>query len=295
VAEALAAEASWVDPLAEESLLVGGVYGLLMLVGLVVDVWLIRWWFSHRPPWVSRVNLMAWRPWSWPQARPVILLMLSLFLGFFMVQLLVLGVLGERFLLEPGTWVLIQSLIVHWPVLACLVIILSRRRISWARAFGIRGNHLLKDLGLGVLLYLAIIPPVAAGSWLYMFALQLFGYQPGLQDVALAITDESSFISQFYLFMLGMLIAPFYEELIFRGVALPLLVRRWGMLRALLFISFFFAVIHAHIPSFAGLFLLALALAGAYTWTGSLMVPIVMHSLFNAVNLGLLSYLRHGI
>ena len=40
-----------------------------------------------------------------------------------------------------------------------------------------------------------------------------------------------------------------------------------------------FAAIHAHIPSLAGLFVLAVALTLVYEGAGSLWAPILMHSL----------------
>ena len=44
-----------------------------------------------------------------------------------------------------------------------------------------------------------------------------------------------------------------------------------------------FAAIHAHIPSLAGLFVLAVALTLVYEGAGSLWAPILMHSLFNGL------------
>jgi CAAX amino terminal protease family. len=44
-----------------------------------------------------------------------------------------------------------------------------------------------------------------------------------------------------------------------------------------------FAAIHAHIPSLAGLFVLAVTLTLVYQSTGSLWTPMLMHALFNAV------------
>jgi membrane protease YdiL (CAAX protease family) len=44
-----------------------------------------------------------------------------------------------------------------------------------------------------------------------------------------------------------------------------------------------FAASHMHLPSVAPLFVFALGLGLSYELTGSLLVPITMHALFNAV------------
>jgi membrane protease YdiL (CAAX protease family) len=51
----------------------------------------------------------------------------------------------------------------------------------------------------------------------------------------------------------------------------------------MLIVSAIFALSHAHLPSLVPLFALAIGLALAYELTGSLLVPIGMHALFNAV------------
>jgi membrane protease YdiL (CAAX protease family) len=81
----------------------------------------------------------------------------------------------------------------------------------------------------------------------------------------------------------ALVIAPVAEELIFRGYIFGLLCRYVGKWWALLISALFFAAIHAHIPSLAGLLALAITLSLVYEGTGSLWAPILMHSLFNAI------------
>ncbi len=57
-------------------------------------------------------------------------------------------------------------------------------------------------------------------------------------------------------------------------------------------VSFLFALIHGSAAIFIPLFALALALTWLYEKTGNLLAPIVVHGLFNAVNLVLLILAR---
>ena len=87
-------------------------------------------------------------------------------------------------------------------------------------------------------------------------------------------------------------VAPIFEEILFRGIALPLLARRWGVAPAVVAVSAFFAVIHLHVPSLVPLFIIAVSFSLGYLYTGSLLAPVVMHALFNGVNLWILAGLK---
>ena len=51
-----------------------------------------------------------------------------------------------------------------------------------------------------------------------------------------------------------------------------------------------FAAVHAHLPSFAPLFVLGACFAIAYEWSGSILVPMTMHACFNAITLTALAF-----
>jgi membrane protease YdiL (CAAX protease family) len=58
-----------------------------------------------------------------------------------------------------------------------------------------------------------------------------------------------------------------------------------GPLGAGLAACLLFAAFHTNLAAFGGLFVLAVCLNLAYERTGSLLVPIAMHALFNLANL----------
>jgi membrane protease YdiL (CAAX protease family) len=97
----------------------------------------------------------------------------------------------------------------------------------------------------------------------------------------------------------AVLLAPLFEEMLFRGhlqtllllvlsksVMRPSPAARWG---AVCFTSLLFTAIHPW-WSWPGIFFLSLCLGYAYERTGNLMAPILIHAMFNGFNT-LTSYL----
>lgn len=90
----------------------------------------------------------------------------------------------------------------------------------------------------------------------------------------------------------AVLIGPLFEEIVFRGVLQTSLMRlmhgrRW---LALLLSATVFSAIHAWvvpIQALAPLFVLGLVFGYLYERTGSLLTPIVAHSVFNATNIAI--------
>ena len=83
-------------------------------------------------------------------------------------------------------------------------------------------------------------------------------------------------------------LAPAMEEFLFRGFFYPIFKRYGGAVASAIITSGLFALLHGSVGALGALFLLALALTTAYEWSGSLLVPICMHALFNSLNLLLL-------
>jgi membrane protease YdiL (CAAX protease family) len=85
-------------------------------------------------------------------------------------------------------------------------------------------------------------------------------------------------------FVLGVLIAPVIEEMLYRGVILHRLSRRWGVRGGVVASSLLFALMHFSLPLLSR-FLLGVILANAFIKTRTLLVPIVMHATFNGLAL----------
>ena len=94
--------------------------------------------------------------------------------------------------------------------------------------------------------------------------------------------------------LLGLVLAPIVEEVVFRGVLLPALSSRLGHWTATALSSAGFAAVHLYAFSIPPIFVLAVLLAVSFIRTRSLWVPIVAHALFNGIGIGLV-YLARGM
>jgi membrane protease YdiL (CAAX protease family) len=91
--------------------------------------------------------------------------------------------------------------------------------------------------------------------------------------------------------VMAIVVAPVAEEMIFRGYLYPVAKRTVGPLLSLGATSLLFAALHGHAASVPALFTLAVCLGLAYEKTGSLLVPMVMHAVFNAVSVAAILFL----
>ena len=85
-------------------------------------------------------------------------------------------------------------------------------------------------------------------------------------------------------------VAPATEEFLFRFFLYGVLRRYFGRFFGLFGNSLLFAAVHTHLPSFAPLFVLASCFTLAYEWSGSILVSMTMHSLFNSLTLIALAF-----
>jgi membrane protease YdiL (CAAX protease family) len=85
-------------------------------------------------------------------------------------------------------------------------------------------------------------------------------------------------------------VAPVAEEFIFRFFLYGVFKRYFGKLPGLVLNASLFAAVHTHLPSFAPLFVLGSCFTIAYEWSGSILVSMTMHALFNSLTLTLLAF-----
>lgn len=164
--------------------------------------------------------------------------------------------------------------------LLILRLIGKERKCGWDRDFGMQPCK-LKLLPLSLAIYFSSIIVLGISTMIYHKVLeQDFGIQTDLQDVVLLIANSRSWVRVGFI-LLAVVVAPLYEELIFRGVFFAYLVRRTGLGPAMVAVSLVFALVHFHIPSLLPLFLLSIVLCLAYWRTGSLWTNIGVHALFN--------------
>jgi len=116
---------------------------------------------------------------------------------------------------------------------------------------------------------------------------------PGAHELLTIFGDEPSRALRALIILSAIVLAPMYEEMLFRGHVQTMLVAAFSKLTgrdgaaprwlAILVTAGFFAVVH---PAWMAppIFVLAIALGYTYEKTANLWAPIVMHSLFNLVS-----------
>ena len=145
---------------------------------------------------------------------------------------------------------------------------------------------MIKAFYKGIIYGLAVIPPVMLLSLIVNTVINRLGYESSSQDVFrwLEKDDMASGARCFTLFAIVFL-APVIEELLFRGILLPSLLKGRSFLFAALLSGTYFATVHFHAPSFIPLLSLSLLFSAGFAATGSIVTPIVMHTLFNFAGL----------
>lgn len=176
---------------------------------------------------------------------------------------------------------LIQGGVLFAATVGAIVGFLRMRGIAPARVFGLRRVHFFKALALAFALLLAAYPLILCAGGLMQRAL---GPQAEPQEVVKFIADSSKHARHTAIIVaafLAILCAPVAEELIFRGYLYGVMKRYLGMGAGAIFSAAIFAAMHLNLASLPALFVLALCLTLAYEATGSLLVNMSMHALFN--------------
>jgi uncharacterized protein len=146
---------------------------------------------------------------------------------------------------------------------------------------------LKRALSTAVVLLLAATPLIVFAEVLTQGA---FGGGSSRQEIVELFSNSSTISQRVMVIVLAVVIAPIAEEFIFRFFIYGVLRRYFGIAIGLAFNSLLFAAAHTHLPSAAPLFVLGGCFTVAYEWSGSILVSMGMHALFNSVQLIFLAF-----
>ena len=195
------------------------------------------------------------------------------------------AIAGRRFLPNTAAW----DLLAVQGVLTLAILWRARGKV---RPFGIAAGR--AGPGETVLRWLAILPVLWFAAFAWQLSLHAAGHEPALQPaVELFLATRDPLIRALF-FGFAVVLAPFTEEVVFRGLLLPLLVRRGGPAAGLLATAVFFGAVHGDLGTFPALAVFSVALSLAYARTGTLWVPMGMHALFNAASMSLMLVLHRA-
>lgn len=124
-----------------------------------------------------------------------------------------------------------------------------------------------------------------AAMWLWQLWIRDLLGPPRPQDSIQKLKENPGLLIP--TFINAAIVAPFVEEILFRGFLYPVLKRYSDPLVALVVTAGVFAAIHLHLPALFPLFVLSCLLTVAYEVTGCLWIPILVHAGFNALNIAI--------
>ena len=175
-------------------------------------------------------------------------------------------------------------------VVTFLCSIMHFRGIKLPEQFGVRRLGIGRVAGTALGLLAAAYPLIGVLSILSQKALGAEAQPQELVKYFLDASEKSHYAAILGTMLMGVVFAPIAEEFIFRGYFYGILKRHLGVVAGIILNAALFAAIHVNATSFLSLFALAVCLTLAYEFTGSILVNMCMHSLFNLSNLCLLLY-----
>lgn len=178
----------------------------------------------------------------------------------------------------------LMPLILLWPVVRGARGVEAKYALGWHR-----GEGFLKEIGAGLVGYLAGIPIVALGFVMtlllgYVMSLLFPGPSAPPSHPVVQMADSASAWDMVKLYLLASVWAPLTEESMFRGALFHHLRGKLGALVSGLCVGFIFAIIHPQgILLVPPLMALGLVFALMREWRGSLIAPMIAHGLHNAI------------
>jgi membrane protease YdiL (CAAX protease family) len=270
--------------------------GLVLLADLVLLWVLIFGWTRERSllarRWSAAHVLIAFQAWLVPT-----------------LVFMVLGVVVAT-ILHPGSathgaesaitrWVMLGGLVVQNAAMVFVVLftVLTIYDQHWI-ATGLS----LRDWGpraaLGFLTGLVVIPislglerlSLSALRHLPYTALIQHAYEKEWQDLTVLFQGAGGLVLA--VVVVGV-IAPFAEEVFFRGFVYRCFRARWGPTLGALTSAALFAAIHVHPVGLLPIFFIGCVLAYLYERTGTLVAPITLHAMNNIIAM-LATHIGHG-
>ena len=127
---------------------------------------------------------------------------------------------------------------------------------------------------------LMVLPVVALVGWLLE---RLVGDPGGSNPLLELVLTSANPLALLCFAVTAVVLAPLFEETLFRGVLLPVLAQRWGGLAAVTISALVFGVAHLSLGELPPLFVLGLGLGWLRLQSGRLGASVLMHGLWNGL------------
>lgn len=261
-----------------------GLIAMMPLAGSLLGIILLVIWgvnqYRHRDQAIAHLDLDI--PWSSETTLGVMVAWFASFFGIsFLIMPLVLELFGGRGQVVSSLGQAIYALITYslMMITGFSILIYTWRQykkpiIQWL-SFSRQSRWWVWSLGA----YFVALPLVLLTS---LFSQQLLNNQGGgnpLLDVILASRDYYSFG---ILWVMVAVLAPIFEETLFRGFLLPSLLPKMRPFPAMLTSGGLFAVAHLNAADLLPLAVLGTILGYVYWRSGNLLASILLHGIWNS-------------
>lgn len=182
---------------------------------------------------------------------------------------------------------LLANLLLSAFVILVIVSLLQFRGFDVSALGGFFRISFFRTLGMGAILLFFAYPLVGFSEAINQ---RLFGGGSSKQNIVEFFSGSRTLQERMLIIIFAVANAPIVEEFVFRFFIYGVLKRYVGCLLGVILSSLLFAAAHAHLPSLVPLFVLGSCFAIAYEWSGSILVSMTMHSLFNSLTLIALAF-----
>lgn len=166
------------------------------------------------------------------------------------------------------------------PIVLRLAMLSERGWLQWLGVFPEP-----KAFGKGLLVGGLAIVAAWAGNFVLHGLLHLLQWElPKQAQIEMFLEQGRGGLFFISFVLAAVVIAPVLEEFLFRGFLYPVLRQRIGMHAAVIGNSLLFALVHANLAGFLGLFVLSCGLTLSYEFSKSIWTPILIHGLFNLIS-----------
>ena len=172
-------------------------------------------------------------------------------------------------------------------ILVFLIAFLRLRGFDLSALGGLAKLSFGRVLSTGTILLFAAYPLIYIADALTR---RVLGDGLSKQEIIQLFNASQTLPQRIMIIVMAVALAPMAEEFMFRFFLYGVLKRYLGRLIGLIVNASLFAAVHTHLPSFGPLFVLGSCFTIAYEWSGSILVSMTMHALFNALTLTLLAF-----
>jgi membrane protease YdiL (CAAX protease family) len=253
---------------------------LIVFTGAFVYITLIRQIKARRTIANAEIAAAPRKTFGLPEAFLATGLVLFLLMN-------VTAAFGRRTPVQLGSRELMVNFLFSLFIVFFVAAFLKLRGIDIDSLAGFSRTTLKRALSTAVVLLLAATPLILLAEALTQ---NTFGSGSSKQEIVDLFNTSRTIGQRVAIIVLAVVVAPMSEEFIFRFFIYGVVRRYFGIAIGLVFSSLLFAAAHVHLPSALPLFVLGGCFTLAYEWSGSILVCMAMHALFNSVQLIFLAF-----